>query len=156
MNVKCLSIGKTQDKLFESINQLYLTRLKHYLKLEYVELVLAKKYTKLAIHQIRNKEAELFFEYLSEKDFVVLLDERGKDFSSLQLANEVQKWRNQSLNIVFLIGGAYGFDELIYQRAQAKIALSKLTFTHQMVRMIFLEQLYRAHTILNGEKYHHE
>lgn len=105
----------------------------------------------------KQREAEKILEKLQPTDFLILLDEKGVEFSSVQFADYIQKRENQSLKrIVFLIGSAYGFDEKLYQRANDKIALSRMTFSHQLIRLIFLEQFYRAYTILNNFPYHNE
>ena len=136
---------------------IYENRLQHYCKFQRIEIPDLKNSKNLSFDQQKQKEAELILAKISNTDFVVLLDENGKEFSSVQFSNELNKWMNQSISkVVFVIGGPYGFDEQIYKRANLKISLSKLTFSHQMVRLFFTEQLYRAFSILKGEPYHHE
>ena len=107
--------------------------------------------------QIKEKEGELILKNIKNTDDVILLDERGNTFTSLEWASHLQKKMNyEGKDIVFVIGGAYGFSQKVYQRANSKISLSKMTFSHQIIRVIFLEQLYRAFTIMKGEPYHHE
>lgn len=155
MKISCICIGQTQDKEFKLIQNEYLDRLKHYASFEMIEIPNIKKAKNLTEEQLKNKEAELFEKHLNNNDIVALLDNHGKAYTSEKFAQQIEQWRFQGKNLVFLIGGAYGFANTIIQRANQKVSLSPMTFTHQMVRMIFLEQLYRAHTILKGEKYHH-
>jgi 23S rRNA (pseudouridine1915-N3)-methyltransferase len=156
MKVEFWCIGKTDETyLLEGINK-YSKRLTNYLSFEYKEFSFAR--SKKAATPIQHKEAEKeeLLKILKPTDFLVLLDERGKTFTSVTFADFLQKKFNEvSGNMIFLIGGAYGFHDEIYKRANAQIALSAMTFTHQMVRLIFLEQLYRAMTILRNEPYHH-
>jgi 23S rRNA (pseudouridine1915-N3)-methyltransferase len=156
MNVKFLVIGKTDDERLQSLIADYEKRLKHYLPFE-IEVIPDLKKTK-NLSEIQQKEAEgkLILSRLALSDFVVLLDENGKSFSSVGFSDWLQKQLlTGRKNLIFLIGGPYGFSEEIYNRAQSKISLSEMTFSHQMVRLIFVEQLYRACTILKNEPYHH-
>lgn len=156
MNVKFLTIGKTDDERLQSLIADYEKRLKHYLPFE-TEVIPDLKKTK-NLSEIQQKEAEgkLIMSRLNSTDFVVLLDENGKSFSSVNFSDWLQKQQLAGRkNLIFLIGGPYGFSEEIYNRAQSKISLSEMTFSHQMVRLIFVEQLYRACTILKNEPYHH-
>lgn len=131
---------------------LYIDRLKHYCKFNLVDIEAGKG----EAEQIRKKEAENILKRVGEKDFLILLDEKGKEIQSVGFADLIKQHQNISTkNLVFVVGGAYGFSEEVYRRANLKIALSKMTFPHQLVRVIFLEQIYRAFTILKGEKYHH-
>ncbi|MGI4020158.1 MAG: 23S rRNA (pseudouridine(1915)-N(3))-methyltransferase RlmH [Janthinobacterium lividum] len=157
MKITLLSIGKTEESyLNEGIN-IYLKRLKHYIKLEITEIPELKNTKGLSQDQQKVKEAELILKKITSTDYVILLDERGLELSSLQFADLLNKRMLASTqNLVFVIGGPYGFDNSIYQRANEKLSLSKLTFSHQMVRLFFAEQVYRAFTILKGEPYHHE
>jgi 23S rRNA (pseudouridine1915-N3)-methyltransferase len=155
MKISCVCIGETSDKEFKVIQKEYLNRLSHYTTFEMIEIPNIKKAKNLSEDQLKVKESELFEKYIKPSDNVILLDNHGKTFTSEKYAEQLEQWRFQGANLVFLIGGAYGFAPNIVQRANQKISLSPMTFTHQMVRMIFLEQLYRAHTILKGEKYHH-
>lgn len=154
MKTKLICVGKTADKDFERIIVSYLKRLKHYLKFSIV--VIEPKKKKLPVLQLKEYECDLILEQVSPQANLILLDELGKNYSSVEYANFLQKqFNNSTQELVFVIGGAYGFSEKIYQRANSKVALGKMTFTHQMVRVIFIEQLYRACTIIRGEKYHH-
>ena len=111
----------------------------------------------LSKEQIKNKEGELILKNIRQTDDVILLDERGKEYTSVELAKIIQdKISYAGKDIVFVIGGAYGFSDAVYQRSNSKLSLSKMTFSHQMVRAIFAEQIYRAFTIMRGEPYHHE
>lgn len=156
MNVKFLVIGKTDDERLQSLVTDYEKRLKHYLPFE-MEIVPDLKKTK-NLSEIQQKEAEgkLVLSKISPTDLLVLLDEKGQSFSSVGFSAWLQKkMLTGQKSLVFLIGGPYGFSEEIYRRAQSKISLSEMTFSHQMVRLIFIEQLYRACTILKNEPYHH-
>ncbi len=157
MKITLLSVGKTEEKYLLQGIDIYLKRLKHYIKLEITELPELKNTKGLSQDQQKAKEAELILKKIITTDFVVLLDERGQELSSLQFADLLSKRMLASTqNLVFVIGGPYGFDSSVYQRANDKLSLSKLTFSHQMVRLFFAEQVYRAFTILKGEPYHHE
>lgn len=157
MKITLLSVGKTEEKYLLQGIDIYLKRLKHYIKLEITELPELKNTKGLSQDQQKTKEAELILKKITTTDFVVLLDERGQELSSLQFADLLNKRMLASTqNLVFVIGGPYGFDSSVYQRANDKLSLSKLTFSHQMVRLFFAEQVYRAFTILKGEPYHHE
>ncbi len=156
MKIKLLWIGKTADKYLEAGINIYAGRLKHYCRFETQTLPDIKNAKNLSKEELKEKEGKLILDTLSQGEILVLMDENGKQFTSPQLADFVQKLLNRgSQQIVFVIGGAYGFSEEVYQRADAKVSLSLLTFSHQMVRLIFAEQLYRAFTILKGEPYHH-
>lgn len=157
MKATLLLIGKTDQAYLETGIELYINRLKHYLPFE-IKLVQALKNTKsLSESQQKQKEGELLLAQLQSTDTLVLLDENSKEFSSLGFAAFVEKQMiGGTKNLVFAVGGPYGFSLEMHQRAQAKISLSKMTFSHQMVRLIFVEQLYRAMTILKGEPYHHQ
>ena len=157
MKIKLITISKTNKKfLIEGENE-YQKRLKRYVKLERIEIPDIKNAKALSKSEIKLKEGEIILSKIDSADLVILLDDKGKEFTSMKFAKWIQNKRNLSIKIaVFVVGGAYGFSDAVYQRANEKMSLSKLTFSHQMVRMIFLEQLYRAFTILNNEPYHHE
>lgn len=157
MKITLIAIGKTEDKyLIEGIDK-YLNRLKHYINFNLIIIPDVKNTKNLTEAQQKSKEAELILKQLSNSDVVVLLDEKGKKFSSVQFSQYINKQMVGSVqNLIFIIGGPYGFDEYIYKRANASISLSDMTFSHQMVRLFFVEQLYRAFTILKNEPYHHE
>jgi 23S rRNA (pseudouridine1915-N3)-methyltransferase len=156
MQIKILIIGKTASKEIASLIDDYQNRLKHYTKLEveYIEPKKSKKQKEPLVQQ--EDEGELIIKRIDNSALLVLLDESGKQYTSVNFAAYLQKQLlSGKKELFFVIGGAYGFSEAVYQRADAKLSLSKMTFTHQMVRLIFIEQLYRAFTILKGEKYHH-
>ncbi len=157
MRITLIAISKTTEKYLQEGIAIYENRLQHYCKFQRVEIPDLKNSKNLSFEQQKLKEAELILSKVSNTDFVVLLDENGKEFNSLQLSKEINKWMNQSIsNVIFIIGGPYGFDQSVYNRANLKISLSKLTFSHQMVRLFFVEQIYRSFTILKGEPYHHQ
>ncbi|MNK24605.1 Ribosomal RNA large subunit methyltransferase H [compost metagenome] len=157
MKITLIAIGKTEDKyLIEGIEK-YLNRLKHYINFNMVIIPDVKNTKNLTEAQQKTKEAELILKQLNNSDVVVLLDEKGKKYTSVQYSQYINKQMVGSVqNLVFIIGGPYGFDESIYKRANSSISLSDMTFSHQMVRLFFVEQLYRAFTILKNEPYHHE
>ena len=156
MKVILLVIGKTEESYLKEGIALYEKRLSRYLSFEKKEIPAIKGLTDM--EEQKHKEAELLLkapDFISS-DFVILLDEKGTQFTSLEFAGFIQKQLNKGFRkIVFIVGGAYGFSEKVYAESDAIISLSKQTFSHQMVRLFFVEQLYRAMTILKGEKYHH-
>jgi 23S rRNA (pseudouridine1915-N3)-methyltransferase len=157
MKLSLLCISKTTEKYLQEGIAIYENRLQHYCKYQRIEIPDLKNSKNLSFDQQKQKEAELLLAKISNTDFVVLLDENGKEYSSMQLSKELTKWMNQSIShVVFVIGGPYGFDQSVYERANLKISLSKLTFSHQMVRLFFTEQVYRAFSIIKGEPYHHQ
>lgn len=157
MKISLLVIGKTDAGYFVDAICEYENRLGHYIPFEMQVIPDIKNTKSLTEAQQKDKEGELIIKHLQAGDYLVLLDERGKEFSSLQFANYIEKKTHTvAKRLVFVIGGPYGFAETIYNRASEKISLSKMTFSHQMIRLIFIEQLYRAMTILNNEPYHHE
>lgn len=157
MKLTLLCISKTTEKYLLEGMAVYENRLQHYCKYQRIEIPDLKNSKNLSFDQQKQKEAELILSKISNTDYVVLLDEKGKEFSSLEFSKEISKWQNQgNQNVVFVIGGPYGFNDSVYARANQKISLSRLTFSHQMVRLFFVEQLYRAHSILRSEPYHHE
>lgn len=156
MNIKVLAIGRTDDKQLQQLIDLYVKRLSHYVKFE-LDIIPDLKNTKnLSESQQKEKEGELILKKLSPTDMLVLLDENGKQFTSVEFSNYLQKRMNSGIKtLVFVIGGPYGFSEAVYAKAQGKVSLSKMTFSHQMVRLFVVEQIYRAFTILRNEPYHH-
>ncbi|APS39895.1 23S rRNA (pseudouridine(1915)-N(3))-methyltransferase RlmH [Salegentibacter mishustinae] len=156
MTIKLLCIGKTDNRELKQLIEVYKKRLQFYNKFE-IEIIPDLKKTKnLDENQQKEKEGELILAKVQNSDFLVLLDENGKEFSSEKFSVYIQKRLNSGLKqLIFVIGGPYGFSEAIYQRANSKVALSQMTFSHQMVRLFFTEQLYRAFTILKNEPYHH-
>jgi 23S rRNA (pseudouridine1915-N3)-methyltransferase len=157
MDIRLILIGKTNSKFLVEGEKEYEKRLKHYVKFTEVVIPELKKASKLSEEQIKTKEGEEVLKKLSKADYLILLDDKGKQQTSKEYSKWIQKRMNSGVkSIVFIVGGAYGFSDEVYVRANEKLSLSKLTFTHQMVRLIFKEQLYRAFTIIKGEKYHHE
>jgi 23S rRNA (pseudouridine1915-N3)-methyltransferase len=157
MKITFLTVGKTEDAwLREGIDK-YVKRLKHYTKLVTIEIDELKNTKALTPQQQKAKEAELILKKILPLDHVILLDENGRELSSMQFAAYFEKKALGSVNnLVFVVGGPYGFDPSVYERANEKLSLSTMTFSHQMIRLFFVEQLYRAFSILKGEPYHHE
>lgn len=157
MKITLLTVGKTDKDWVRQGIDIYTTRMKHYFPFSIIEIPELKNVASLSEDQIKTKEGELILKNIKPTEDVILLDERGREFSSIEFAKVLQdKISYIGKDIVFVIGGAYGFSEAVKQRANSKISLSKMTFSHQMVRAIFVEQLYRAFTIMKGEPYHHE
>lgn len=157
MKIKLLAIGKTDDKNLIQLIDTYQNRLKHYIKFELQLLPDIKNVKNLSEKQQKEKEGELILKQLQPTDQLILLDEKGKDFRSKEFANYLQKKMNSGIKqLVFVIGGPYGFSDVVYQKAQGKISFSKMTFSHQMIRLFVVEQIYRGFTILKNEPYHHE
>ena len=157
MKITLLTVGKTDRDWVKQGLELYISRLKHYIPFSLVEIPELKNVSALSTEQIKAKEGELILKNIRPGDDLILMDERGKMHTSTEFAKVLQdKISYIGKDIVFVIGGAYGFSQAVYDRANSKISLSKMTFSHQMVRAIFAEQLYRAFTIMRGEPYHHE
>lgn len=157
MKITLLTVGQTEDAYLKDGIEKYLKRLKHYIKLEVNDLPELKNTKALSPEQQKSKEAEMLLKKITNMDYVVLLDENGAELTSQQFADYINKKNIGSVqNLVFIVGGPYGFDQSIYQRANDKLSLSRMTFSHQMVRLFFTEQLYRAFTIIKGEPYHHQ
>ncbi|PJR03485.1 23S rRNA (pseudouridine(1915)-N(3))-methyltransferase RlmH [Avrilella dinanensis] len=157
MNIKLLVVGKTDDKNLQALIEEYVKRVSFYVKFD-VEIIPDIKNAKnLSVIQQKEKEGSLILSKVSPSDWLILLDEKGKSFSSTQFADFLQKRMNSGIkNLFFVIGGPYGFSDEVYAKANGKISLSSMTFSHQMVRLFFIEQLYRGYTILRNEPYHHE
>jgi 23S rRNA (pseudouridine1915-N3)-methyltransferase len=157
MKIKLLVIGKTDSKEMQSLIEIYQDRLKYYAKFELQVIPDLKKAKNLSETQQKEKEGELILKEVLPTDELVLLDENGKSYTSLTFSDYLQKKMNSGIKqLVFVVGGPYGFSDSVYQRAKGKISLSKMTFSHQMVRLFVVEQIYRAFTILNNEPYHHQ
>ncbi len=156
MTIKLLAIGKTDSNTLQQLISEYKNRLKHYIRFELETIPDIKNVKNLSeLHQ-KEKEGEYILKKMSPTDILILLDENGKQFSSIDFSKYLQKKMNSGIKqLVFVIGGPYGFSDAVYEKAQGKISLSKMTFSHQMVRLFFAEQLYRAFTILANEPYHH-
>mgnify|MGYP003601141660 CR=1 FL=1 len=154
MNIKLIAIGKTDNKALQNLIDDYTKRLSFYIKFE-LEIIPDVK--NLSESQQKEKEGELILSKITPTDQLILLDENGKTFSSVGFSAELQKKMNSGIKtLVFVIGGPYGFSDTVYAKAQGKISLSLMTFSHQMVRLFFIEQLYRGFTILRNEPYHHQ
>lgn len=157
MKIRFICIGKTGKSFLEQGENEYLKRLQHYCKIERIEIPDLKNAKKLTMDQIKAKEGEEILTKIDASDHVILLDDKGKQHTSMQFADFLQQKMNQGTKTLsFVVGGAYGFSDEVYNRANGKLSLSLMTFSHQMIRMIFFEQLYRGFTILKGEPYHHE
>ena len=157
MKLYVIFTGKTQGNIYPALIIEYVQRLSHYLPIQVEEIPDLKNTKSLSEEQQKEKEADMVFERLQGGDILVLLDERGKEMTS----REFSQWMEQKLQtvpkrLVLLIGGPYGFSQRIYDAAQGKISLSKMTFSHQMIRLFLVEQIYRAFTIIKGEPYHHD
>jgi len=157
MEIKLLTVGKTDVKWVKEGLDLYGSRLSHYVPFTVSEIPELKKVGALSQAQIKEKEGELILKQVGPQDILVLLDEHGHEYRSMEFADHLQKLMARGAKtLVFVIGGAYGFSDAVYNRSHERFSLSRMTFSHQMVRTIFAEQLYRAFTILKGEPYHHE
>ena len=157
MKITLLTVGKTDKDWVRQGLDIYVSRLKHYVPFSITEIPELKNVSALTKDQIKTREGELILKNIRNTDDVILLDERGKEYSSMELARILQdKMTYGGRDIVYVIGGAYGFSDDVYARANSKLSLSRMTFSHQMVRAIFAEQIYRAFTIMKGEPYHHE
>lgn len=156
MKTVLILIGKTQNKHFVAGIDDYVERINHYMPFEIKVIPELKNTKSLTESQQKEKEGELLLKQLQPSDTLVLMDEHGTEHRSIELAEWLQNKQNTARRLVFAIGGPYGFSTEVYQRANEKISLSRMTFSHQMVRLIFTEQIYRACTIIKGEPYHHE
>ena len=157
MKITLLTMGKTDVSWVRQGLDVYVSRIGHYIPFTLNEIPQLKNVSSLSQSQIKEKEADLILSAIKPSDDVILLDERGKMMRSQEFASWLSdKMARSGKDIVFVIGGAYGFSERVYSRSDGKISLSPMTFSHQMVRTIFAEQLYRAFTIIKGEPYHHE
>ena len=157
MKIKLLAIGKTDHKQLMQLISEYQKRLTHYVRFELEIIADIKNAKNLSELQQKEKEGQLIISKIQPSDQLVLLDDKGKHFSSIEFSHYLQKKMNSSIKqLVFVIGGPYGFSEEVYKKASGRISLSKMTFSHQMIRLFFIEQLYRGFTILKNEPYHHE
>lgn len=157
MKITLLTLGKTEDKYLSEGIAVFTKRLKHYIPFRIIEIPELKNTKSLSRDQQKNREAELIFKNINSTDYVILLDENGKEFSSRQFSGFLnKKMVGGQQHLVFVTGGPYGFSTDIYDRSNEMVSLSKMTFSHQMIRLLFTEQLYRAFTILKGEPYHHD
>lgn len=156
MKTMLIWVGKTVNKHFVAGINDYVERIGHYMPFETVTIPELKNTKKLSEEQQKTAEGELILKQIQPSDTVVLLDEHGKEMRSIEFAAWTEKKQQTARRLIYIIGGPYGFSEAVYQRADEKISLSRMTFSHQMVRLVFVEQIYRACTIIKGEPYHHE
>ncbi len=157
MRISLLTVGKTGAGWIREGLETYASRLGRYVSFSIKEIPDLKNVSSLSKAQVKEKEGDLILSNITPKDTLILLDEKGREYSSGEFAREIERLSaGGGKNIVFVIGGAFGFSEAVYARCDGKVSLSRMTFTHQMARVIFVEQLYRACTIIKGEPYHHE
>ncbi|MBE7685033.1 23S rRNA (pseudouridine(1915)-N(3))-methyltransferase RlmH [Tenacibaculum piscium] len=157
MKIKLLAIGKTDDKNLMQLIETYQNRLKHYIKFELEIIADIKNVKNLSESEQKEKEGALILAKLQPTDQLILLDDKGKQHTSVEFSQYLQKKMNSGIKqLILVIGGPYGFSDAVYQKATGKISLSKMTFSHQMIRLFIVEQLYRGFTILRNEPYHHE
>jgi len=156
MKTILIQVGKTVNKHFQAGISDYVERIGHYMPFEVVTIAELKNTRNLTEEQQKQTEGELILKQLQPADTVVLLDEHGREYRSIDFARWLQQKQQTARRLVFVIGGPYGFSSSVYQRANEQLSLSKMTFSHQMIRLIFTEQIYRACTIIKGEPYHHE
>lgn len=157
MNIELIVVGKTDMREVEALVTMYSQRLNHYVRFAITTIADVRNTKKLSEAEQKRLEGEAILKLISDSDHLTLLDEHGAEYRSIEFANILQRrMLSGTKRLVFVIGGPYGFTDAVYQRANSKISLSKMTFSHQIVRAIFTEQLYRAFTILRNEPYHHE
>lgn len=156
MRITLLVVGKTTDPRLQSLIEDYQQRLKHYIPFEFVVVPDIKNAKTLSQEQLKSAEGQAILSFLTPAMDVLLLDEHGREFRSIEYADFLQKKMSSGRDLTLVIGGAYGFSKEVYNRANGKISLSQMTFSHQMIRLMAIEQIYRAMTILRGEPYHHE
>lgn len=156
MKTELILVGKTNDKLYVNGIRDYQERISHYMPFVITVIPALKNTKSLSEEQQKQAEGELILKQIQPSDTVVLLDEHGEERTSVQTASWLEKRQQTARRLVFVIGGPYGFSDEVYKRCNEKISLSRMTFSHQMVRLVFVEQLYRACTIIKGESYHHE
>lgn len=156
MKTILIQVGKTVNKHFIAGINDYLERVVHYMPFEVITIPELKNTKNLSEDQQKLAEGELILKHLQPSDTVVLLDEHGHEYRSIEFARWIQQKQQNARRLIFIIGGLYGFSQAVYQRANEQLSLSKMTFSHQMIRLTFMEQVYRACTIIRGEPYHHE
>jgi len=156
MKTLLLQVGKTVNKHFQAGISDYAERISHYMPFEIITIPELRNTKNLTEEQQKQAEGELILKQLQTSDNVVLLDEHGREYRSIEFAQWLQQKQQTARRLIFIIGGPYGFSPAVYQRANEQLSLSKMTFSHQMIRLTFTEQLYRACTIIKGEPYHHE
>lgn len=156
MKIKILLIGKTNASYLKVGSEFYLKKIKHYCSVEYHEIPDLKQTKNISVNEQKIKEGILILQKIQSSDTIILLDEKGKTYTSVEFSKYINNYLSSSVKqLTFIIGGPYGFSDEVYKRANALISLSAMTFSHQMVRLFFLEQLYRSFTILHNEPYHH-
>ncbi|NUM31112.1 MAG: 23S rRNA (pseudouridine(1915)-N(3))-methyltransferase RlmH [Bacteroidetes bacterium] len=157
MKISFITVGKTNTEWLKTGVLEYVKRINHYLNFEYIEISDVKNRNKLSIEKLKNTEFHEISKFITKDSFLILLDEHGKEYSSETFAAYIEKkLLNNIKHLIFVAGGAYGFDDKLYNICNDKVSLSQMTFSHQMVRLFFVEQLYRAFTIIKNEKYHHK
>ena len=157
MRINLICLGKTDDKEINNLIKYYQNRLPKHWNFEITEIADVKNAKNLSSDLLKKEEGKLILNHVENSDLMILLDEKGKQFTSREFAEKIEGWMNSSVKkVCIIIGGAYGFSEELYNRAQEKMALSKMTFTHQMIRLFFVEQIYRADQILQGKPYHND
>ena len=157
MKINIILVGKTTENYLKEGCNKYLQKINHYCPFEYIEIPDLKQTKNMSIQEQKNKEGKLILQKIQTGDTLVLLDEKGKTFSSIKFSKYIASYLSSSIKqLIFVIGGPYGFSEEVYHKSHALLSLSSMTFSHQMIRLLFLEQLYRAFTILNNEPYHHK
>lgn len=155
MRITLIEIGKTKDSFIREGVELFKRRVERYAPFQIETVPDLKNTRNMGMKEVQEKEGQLILRRVKDGDYLVLLDERGKEYNSIAFAEYLNGLEGRISHLVFVIGGPYGFSENVYARADAQLSLSKLTFSHQLVRVLFMEQLYRAFTILKGEPYHH-
>lgn len=157
MNIKLVVVGKSEERYLCEAVDIYLKRLQHYVGFELVVLPDVKNAKSLPVGELKDREAEMILKQTAKADRVVLLDEKGKEFSSMEFSKYLEKQMNASVRtLAFVVGGAFGFSDKVYEACKERLSISRMTFSHQMIRLLFVEQLYRAFTIIKGEPYHNE
>ena len=157
MRINLVCMGKTDDREIANLVKYYQNRLPKYWNFEVLEIADVKNAKNLSPDLVKKEEGKLFLNLIENSDTVVLLDEKGKQFTSREFATKIDTWMSSSVKkVVIIVGGAYGFSAEMYERANEKMSLSKMTFTHQMIRLFFVEQIYRADQILQGKPYHND
>lgn len=157
MKITLLVIGKTDDKTLDKLTDTYRKRIKHFINFEYIEIPDVQRYKKITEEKQKQLEADAILKQLPKSYYLILLDEKGKQYTSVQFSEEIKKHiQTATQNLVFVVGGPYGFAPELYDKCHAKLSLSKMTFSHQMIRLFFTEQIYRAMSIWKNLPYHHE
>ncbi len=156
MKTQLILVGKTTNKHLATVIDDYVGRIGHYMPFSVVVVPELKNTKALSEEQQKEREGELILQKIKPTDTLVLLDERGSEFGSVAFSQWLQRKQSSARNLVFVIGGPYGFSKAVYNRADEQLSLSRMTFSHQLIRVVFAEQLYRACTIIKGEPYHHE